>query len=270
MGQLPGPENRIRAHGFDVRDRQTVRSCLSPVVTIFLNLAATRRSNVFRIKICGVTRADDARAVAQAGGDAIGLNFFRESPRFVQQETAVEIAAAIDEIASIVGVFVNHTAEQIRAAAEAVPLDYVQLHGDEPAEILRELGELNVIRAFRCGPSGLAPVVEFADRAANLGFELSGVLIDSHQPGLYGGTGKTADWRAVCALGDQLDSVPIVLAGGLRPDNVADAISAARPAAVDTASGVESSPGVKSSQLVAEFVSAAQHAFHDVSPRHSP
>lgn len=216
---------------------------------------------MFQIKICGITNRRDAEAAADAGADAIGLNFFGSSPRCVSATQAKEIAESVRGRLSTVGVFANHTTEQIRAIAESVKLDFVQLHGDEPIEILGELSDFGVIRAFRCKQSGLDAVVEFADRAADLGFELSGVLIDAHEPGKYGGTGQTVDWHAAHGVRQQLGGLPIVLAGGLRADNVAEAISIARPDAVDTASGVELSPGAKSRELVTSFVAAASAAF---------
>jgi phosphoribosylanthranilate isomerase len=216
---------------------------------------------VFQIKICGITSRKDAEAAADAGADAIGLNFFASSPRCVSPVKATEIAESVRGRVRIVGVFVNHSIEQIRAAAESVKLDYIQLHGDEPIEMLGELCDLRVIRAFRCKHGGLEPVIDSVSRVENLGFKLSGVLIDAHEPGTYGGTGQTVDWHAVHGAREQLGELPIVLAGGLRADNVAEAISVAGPDAVDTASGVELSPGVKSQELMTSFVAAASAAF---------
>jgi len=216
---------------------------------------------VFRIKICGITSRRDAQAAAEVGAEAIGLNFFRPSPRCVSETAAAEIAEAIRGRVEIVGVFVNHSAEQIRRVAESLELDYVQLHGDEPFEMLEELAGLRLLRAFRCKTGGLEPVVEFVDRARDQGVNLSAVLIDAHEPGSYGGTGRTVDWDSVRRAKDGLSGVPVVLAGGLTPDNVASAIAAARPSAVDTASGVELSPGVKSRDLMSEFVAAAKNGF---------
>ena len=168
---------------------------------------------MFQIKICGITSRKDAEAAANAGADAIGLNFFASSPRCVSPVAAAEIAESVRGQVSIVGVFVNHSIEQIRAAAESVKLDYVQLHGDEPIEMLSALCNLRVIRAFRCMHGGLEPVIDSVSQVENLGYKLSGVLIDAHEPGRYGGTGQTVDWHAVHGARKQLGGIPIVLAG---------------------------------------------------------
>lgn len=216
---------------------------------------------MFRIKICGVTRQQDAQAAVEAGADAIGLNFYKSSPRCVSDAVAAEIAASVRGRIKIVGVFVNHSAEQVRWIADSLQLDYVQLHGDEPLSTLQQLGGLQMIRAFRPQRGGLEAVVEFAKLARTQRIELSGVLIDAYQPGHYGGTGETTDWESVRTASGRIANIPLVLAGGLNPENVANAISAARPSAVDTASGVEVSPGMKSRERMSAFVSAAKAAF---------
>jgi len=237
---------------------------------------------MFRIKICGITSIDDAPTVADAGADAIGLNFFAESPRYVEPQQAAEIVAALasggtsdaaergergtsdaaDRHSVLkVGLFVNAPGREVCRLFDELDLDVIQLHGDEPPAYLADLGARRVIRAFRLGRDGLAPILEFFDECVRLGASPSWILIDAHRPGLYGGTGAVADWEALAQMPRRPTLPPIVLAGGLSPDNVAEAIALVRPAAVDTASGVESSPGRKDPQKVAAFVQAARTAF---------
>ena len=211
---------------------------------------------MFRVKDCGITNADDARSAAAAGADAIGLNFYAKSPRHCPADQAQAIAAAVPRSVVKVGVFVNATAAEIRRAAAEVGLDLVQLHGDEPPEFLRELRPLPILRAFRVQPDTL-PIDDYLQRCHRLACLPRMLLVDAFQPGHYGGTGGTIDWDALSAGRKSLGGIPLVLAGGLTPDNVGAAIAAVRPWAVDVASGVESSAGQKSPQLVSHFVEAA-------------
>ncbi len=216
---------------------------------------------MFRIKICGVTRVDDGVQAARAGADAIGLNFCPGSPRFVDRRAAREIAAALPGGIARVGVFVNADFDELVETAETVGLDVIQLHGDEPPSVVGRLGPRTVVRAFRCRDTGLAPVRDYLEQCRRAGALPQSVLLDAYSPDKYGGTGKCLDWPTVRAAGAQLGGLPIVLAGGLTPDNVSAAIAAAWPAAVDTAGGVESAPGVKDIEKVIAFVAAAQAAF---------
>jgi len=214
----------------------------------------------FRVKICGLTRPEDARAAAEAGADAIGLNFYSGSPRCITPEQARAVAAVLPAGVARVGVFVNTLAAEMERIARETPLDYIQLHGDEPPELLAELS-LPVLRAFRLREDDWNPIRAYLARCHQLGRRPAGVLVDAFAPGAYGGTGKTVDWAAVAAGREALDGLPLILAGGLTPENVAAAITAARPDGVDTASGVESSPGVKDAYQVRAFVSAATAAW---------
>lgn len=215
---------------------------------------------MFRIKICGITTPADAQSAVAAGADAIGLNFFAASPRRVSLEQARPIVAAVGDRACKVGLFVNHSAAEICQRYDELGLDLVQLHGDEPAELLAALAGRPVMRAFRSGGDFRA-VAAYLARCGELRCLPRLVLVDALSAGRYGGTGVTADWQAIAEHRTSFGEVPLVLAGGLRPDNVAQAIAAVRPDAVDTASGVESSPGVKSPELVRAFVDAARKAF---------
>src|SRR6187397_588311 len=205
---------------------------------------------LFRIKICGVTRPEDAVGIAEAGADAIGLNFYSASPRFVDDDRAAEIIAAVPGQVAKVGVFVNADAAAIRDKVQRLGLDWVQLHGDEPPEFVAELPGLAVIRAVRL--QDRVSVVLPATKGKLIRLPKA-VLIDAFSASAYGGTGTTVAWEAVPEARHRLAGVPVILAGGLTPENVAEAIQIARPDAVDTASGVESSPGVKDLAKVREF-----------------
>ncbi len=159
-----------------------------------------------------------------------------------------------------VGVFVNAAAGEVRKLAEQLELDYVQLHGDEPPEYLADLDGLPLFRTFRTA-GDLTPVADYLAACRILGHMPEAILIDSHRAGQYGGTGETADWSAMARAKVEWADVQLVLAGGLKAENVAAAIEAVRPAAVDTASGVESAPGVKCPDRVGRFVAAASVAF---------
>jgi len=219
---------------------------------------------MFRVKICGITNIADAKMAAEAGADAIGLNFYPPSKRFVGPSVARQIAAAVPPEVVTVGVFVNSPIENIRRIvdAEGVRLDLIQLHGDEPPEFLLELARMlsiPVLRAFRLGPEGGQFLVRYLHECSRLGCGPRMILVDAYCSGSYGGTGQRADWVAVQNLARE-GLPPVVLAGGLTPENVAEAIGAARPAAVDVAGGVESSPGHKDPRLVRAFVEAARRA----------
>jgi len=218
---------------------------------------------MFRVKVCGITTIDDARLAAAAGADAIGLNFYRESPRFVSPEQAAAIAKATPEGVLKVGVFVNADTPTILRAWETVGFDLVQLHGDETPELVAELGVKGcppVVRAFRLDRRGLAALRQTIEACRRLGNPPVAVLVDALVPGAYGGTGQPADWSLLAERGPEDDFPPLVLAGGLAPENVAEAIAQVRPHGVDVASGVESSRGHKDAARVRAFVEAARAA----------
>lgn len=216
---------------------------------------------MFRIKICGVTNLDDGLAAADAGADAIGFNFCTRSPRFIEPLAARDIAARLPAGVTRVGVFVNSTTGAIMAAAEQVGLDLIQLHGDEPPEEVLALAPRRVMRAIRAATKNLAEVSRFLERCRQAGADLTAVLADAAVAGQYGGTGERADWEAWSQYASKPRVPPLVLAGGLVAENVADGIAKVRPAAVDVASGVESEPGVKDPEKVKRFVAAARAAF---------
>jgi len=200
------------------------------------------------IKICGLKSLPDMVVAAQAGADMIGLNFYPPSPRFCIDETAEEICNAAPDGLCKVGLFVNETVERITAVAAACKLDAVQLHGDCPDG---PIADLKVIRAFS--------ISEEADLARLENVQADFLLLDAKVEGMHGGTGRSFDWRLAAKARDHTKA-GIILAGGLKPDNVADAIRLARPDGVDVAGGVETSPGVKSAKLIEEFIRAARDA----------
>ena len=220
----------------------------------------------FQIKICGLTRVEDVRAAAQAGAEAIGLNFYAGSPRFVEPPDAQHLVAAAPRGIVKVGVFVNADAETICGIYDALGLDLIQLHGDEPPEFLAELGGRPVMRAFRLDDRGLAPVADYLNECDRLSSRPRAILLDAHRIGRFGGTGQPADWPTIAEQRHLINEYPLVLAGGLTPENVATAIKTVQPTAVDTSSGVESKPAQKDPQLVRQFVTAAKSAFMDTAP----
>jgi phosphoribosylanthranilate isomerase len=216
---------------------------------------------MFRIKICGITNLGDARTAIQAGADAVGLNFYPASPRCITPTGARQICRVLPGEIVKVGVFVNSEAKDICQTFDELELDLIQLHGDETPEFIARLGNRLVMRAFRLGPEGLQPVFAYLEECRQLGCVPKLVLLDALSQGIYGGTGKTADW-SVCAQYPGHEGVPpLILAGGLKPSNVAQAIDQVRPAGVDAAGGVESSPGRKEPAAVIAFVQAARKAF---------
>jgi phosphoribosylanthranilate isomerase len=201
-----------------------------------------------RIKLCGITSLDDAQLAVDAGAWAVGCILWPDSPRVCDPAEAGRIAAAVRRRAQVCGVFVNSHLDEVTELVDALGLTMVQLHGDEGpaycAEVARRTGA-KVIKA--------AAVSTQADVQALETFHTDFHMLDAHRPGMRGGTGETFDWELVRA---RRSSIPLILSGGLRPENVAEAIAATHPFAVDTASGTESAPGVKDPAKVAAFVEA--------------
>lgn len=216
---------------------------------------------LFRIKICGITNPTDAKAAAEAGADAVGLNFYPRSKRYLDLRRAVTVASAVPAHVVRIGVFVNATAEFVRMIAQRLGLGAVQLHGDESVEFLAELADLPLIRAFPLSESHLPQIRQYLAHCRQRGIALRMVLFDAAIAGNYGGTGRPTDWRLAAELALDPAVPPVVLAGGLTPENVGDAIRTVRPAAVDTAGGVESAPGQKDTARMKAFVAAASAAW---------
>jgi phosphoribosylanthranilate isomerase len=219
---------------------------------------------MFRIKICGITNVEDAIATVDAGADALGLNFYKKSPRCVELDVAKQIAAAT-EIARV-GVFVNQSAEEMGHAWNEAGLWFVQVHGDETPEMLKPIADMDIITVRRLARDETDPVGmlirDLLHFTSEIGWAPQAMLVDAAVPGEYGGTGAKADWHSLHGYESRLGTcADLILAGGLTPDNVAEAIRIVRPAAVDVASGVESSPGKKDPVKVRDFVAAATAAF---------
>jgi len=206
---------------------------------------------LFRVKVCGITNWADARLALDAGADAVGFNFCRASPRYVSPAKAQRIIRRLPKEAVVVGVFVNRLPADVARIARMLRLDFVQLHGEEsPGEVADLVGAHRVIRALRVTPRFRVEVFrKFPGVAA--------FLLDGFHKESRGGTGQPFDWtiaRRAARFG------PIILAGGLNPENVAGAIRIARPTAVDVASGVEARPGKKDPARVREFVKQVKKA----------
>jgi len=217
---------------------------------------------MFTIKICGITRPEDAQAAAAAGADAIGLNFYAKSPRAIDASRAAEIIAALPPGIVKVGVFVNAPAEDVCRVYDELGLDLIQLHGDEPPEYLAQLGSRPVMKVFRAaGTPGHGAMVDYLATCQELDCLPRLVLLDAPIESGYGGSGKLADWSLVKQYQAHADLPPLVLAGGLKPENVAEAIRTTGVRAVDTASGVESRPGIKDAAAINAFVAAARAAW---------
>ncbi len=219
---------------------------------------------MFRIKICGITNVDDAKVAVASGADAIGLNFFAKSPRYASPQMAAEIVAAVRGQISVVGVFVNAPVDEVIELADRLPLDYVQLHGDEPPATLRDLAPRRVVRAFRLRSNDEQAVFEYVESARALAAPPVALLIDAFKQGRFGGTGALAEWGQVGRVRSLVRDCPIVLAGGLCPDNVRAAVQRSECDGVDVASGVEVQPGKKDVAKTYQFVELARAALREI------
>lgn len=210
-----------------------------------------------RIKICGITSELDGRRAAALGADAIGLNFYARSPRVVTPERARGILAVLPPTVDPVALFVNQPLAEVGPIVETLErVRTVQWHGDRHET--DDPGPYRMVMAFPVrGAADLTAIERYLDRCRDAGWLPAGLLVDAHVAGEYGGTGRTAPWEL---LADFRPGVPVLLAGGLTPNNVAEAIRLVRPYAVDVASGVESAPGVKDEDMMRRFIAAAREA----------
>jgi phosphoribosylanthranilate isomerase len=202
------------------------------------------------VKVCGITRHEDAAAAVVAGARAIGLVFWPKSPRFIDPYRARAIVATLPPFVTAVGLFVNQPAGYVKGVASLVQLGAVQLHGDESIAFAESIHR-PIVKALTLG----AAIDSWPARMR--------VLLDAHDPEQRGGTGRTIDWTAAAAIATRR---PILLAGGLTPDNVAEAVARVRPFGIDVSSGVERSPGVKDHRKIAALFEAL-HATTDVPAR---
>lgn len=202
-----------------------------------------------RIKICGITRTEDALEAARLGVDAIGLIFYAGSPRHVTADRAAAIVAALPPFVTTVGLFVDPTEDDVRAVLSFVPLDLLQFHGAETPDFCARFGR-PYMKAIAAAPG--------VDLLQSAGFYAGAraLLVDAYVPGVHGGTGVQADWHSI----PKEFPMPIVLAGGLHADNVAEAVRTVRPWAVDVSSGVEQAKGIKAPHKMSAFVRGVRDA----------
>ena len=201
-----------------------------------------------RVKICGITRQQDADFAVKKGADAIGLVFYDASPRSVTIAQAAAIVSTLPPFVSVVALFVDPAPQFVRQCLEALPIDILQFHGDESAEFCRQFNKA-YIKAIR-----MKPGIVLASMATAYN-DAKALLLDSYQVGLQGGTGKTFDWSIIPAI-----EKPIILAGGLTADNVAQAIQQVKPYAVDVSGGVEAAKGLKDNEKISAFMKEVAHA----------
>ncbi len=204
------------------------------------------------VKICGITRGDEAHAIVAAGADAIGINFWPKSKRFIPLDEAMPWLRELADTVPRVAVTVNASDEELRQLIDSGAIDWIQLHGDETPERVKSLTQqgLPVFKAMG--------VRDRAMLEAASSFESPTLLLDAYAPNEYGGSGETMDWSLGSEAVKQWPNRQIVLAGGLTPGNVADAVKQVRPAGVDVASGVEVSPGRKDLDKVRDFIAGVK------------
>lgn len=208
-----------------------------------------------RIKVCGVTNETDAVLAARLGADAVGLNFYPSSPRFIDTEAAARVLRALPPFVEPVGLYVNQPLREVFLHLNGLGgIRTFQWHG--AARELCDAWPFRMVVAFPLRDrASLAEMTRYLDTAVRLGKAPAAVLVDAHVPGMHGGTGQTAPWEL---LTDYRPPVPLILAGGLTPDNVAEAIRRVRPYAVDVASGVERAPGQKEPEKLKRFIEAVR------------
>ena len=199
-----------------------------------------------KVKICGITSLDDALMAVEAGADALGFVFFEKSPRCIGPGAAAGIIAQLPPLVQVVGLFVNAELDFVNRTADSCGLDIVQLHGEESPAFCR-LVRRRVMKAFRV--RGMESLESLPD------YKVAAYLLDAYSPHAYGGTGESFDWDCAVAAKER---GPIVLAGGLNPDNIAQAVARVAPYGVDVSSGVESAPGKKDPEKVRRFIREAK------------
>ncbi len=202
-----------------------------------------------RVKICGITRIEDAQAAVEAGCDAIGLVFYEPSPRFVSLERAAEVVASIPPFVNTVGLFVDAEPSYIQQVLQRVRLDLLQFHGDESAQACQQFG-VPYMKAIRVQPD--TNLLQYAKEFE----QAKALLLDAFIEGVPGGTGQKFDWNII----PKALPIPVVLAGGLTPENVSAAIEQVNPYAVDVSGGVEIKKGIKDAAKIAAFMRGVSHA----------
>ncbi len=205
--------------------------------------------NGVRVKICGITRSVDIQAAVQAGVDALGFVFAPRSKRLLEPSLAAELVAQVPAFISRVGLFMDQDSAAVASVLGRVPLNLLQFHGSEDAAYCRQFGLPYIKAVSMVSEQAVQQALdEYPDAAA--------LLLDSHAPGGVGGSGAVFDWAMIPAA-----SMPLVLAGGLRPGNVRQAVAQVKPWAVDVSSGVEDTPGIKNEELMREFIKEAKREY---------
>jgi phosphoribosylanthranilate isomerase len=226
-----------------------IAGCRFPIPYFGIGNRQSAIGNHMKVKVCGITNHDDAELALDNGVDALGFNFFPPSPRYIRPEDARRIIHRLPPFVVTVGLFVNMPQpDQVSEIANIAGVQMIQLHGDETPEYCRALADWLLIKVLRVGPSGIP---------GNLAeYGVQGFLLDAKDDVLFGGTGRSFDWR----LAKDIRRIrPIILAGGLRADNVREAIRIVQPYGVDVCSGVEVSPGKKDPGKLKEFMSEVRN-----------
>jgi phosphoribosylanthranilate isomerase len=211
---------------------------------------------MIQVKICGITNQQDAVAASERGASALGFIFYPPSPRYINPEAAKIIIAALPDDIVRVGVFVNENAETVKNISDYLALDMIQLHGDESPDYCRQFPAATVVKAIELKND------DDVDRA--LDYEVAALLADARHAGLYGGTGKKSDWSLARKIKNKK---PLILSGGLNAENIADALAAVAPDALDINSGAESSPGKKDHEKLLRLFESIRA--HDPVAQHS-
>ncbi|MDH5536637.1 MAG: phosphoribosylanthranilate isomerase [Betaproteobacteria bacterium] len=201
------------------------------------------------VKICGITRTEDAMLAARSGANAIGLVFYRPSPRYIAPDLAAEIIRVLPPFVTAVGLFVDATADEVRAAVKRAPVGLLQFHGSETADFCGQFG-LPYMKAVRVRPG--VDLIQYASGYR----DAKALLLDAYVDGVHGGSGVTFDWSLI----PHTPPLPVVLSGGLTAENVTEAIRKVRPWAVDVSSGVEKARGIKDAAKIAAFISGVRNA----------
>ena len=208
---------------------------------------STEGGNAVRVKICGLTRSQDVRAAVAAGADALGFVLTSRSKRCLDAGAAADLVRRVPAFIGRVGLFMDQERDDVRRILDQVPLNLLQFHGQEDGAYCRSFG-LPYIKALAMGAGPMPNLDDYADAA--------GILLDSHRAGETGGTGRRFDWTTIPSL-----ALPLILAGGLTPANVGQAVRQVRPWAVDVSSGVEDAPGIKNEEKMRTFIREAKREY---------
>jgi phosphoribosylanthranilate isomerase len=222
-------------------------------------IEGTKQTEKKWVKICGIKNPAIMESLSELKPDALGFNFYEKSVRYVEPDLAREMISRLPVDILPVGLFVNHQVDEIKRICDIIGVNTIQLHGDESPSEIAKLKEYRIIRAVRLSfGQGLSELVEENQRLEDVGVRPFTYLLDKRSSAGYGGTGETLAWEMLAKEYDHVKFPPMILAGGLTPENVREAMIIAKPFGVDVASGVEDSPGVKSIDLCRKFLAQAR------------